>query len=289
MKNKYFILGLVFSVFLFSCSKELDTIERLDVEEVMKVAKDAGWVDQLYNDAGEQTDEAFMSKDEENYGTKKSELINYGPTITVSPGEDGTYADTAYIITIDFGTGITSLNGWVRKGKIIVDVEGRFMKQGSKRTISYDNYYVNNNKLEGIHTVVNRGYSDLESAYLYDIEVVSGVVTKSDGGVIEYSSKRQRKWTSGYETLLDWTDDVYLISGTYEGISSDQVPYNAEITSDIQIFTNCRYVQEGVVLYNIGDNPDIIIDYGYGNDGSCDDNASLTINGYTYPYTMLGW
>lgn len=277
-------------IMISSCSDDIDPIRNLDMKELTDVAKDGGYVDNIYSDAGDQTEEPFKNADDEKYSGKKVSSISlYGPEISFSPGTDGTYSDTAYIITVDFGDGIYGRYGWKRAGKLIISVEGRFLKTGSKRTINFENYYVNDNKVEGYHKITNLGFDSLDMAYKYNIKVENGLITKRDGNTISYSSERIRKWIAGYETMLDWTDDIYLISGNYTGVSTKNVDFSAEITSDVKFYTNCKFIQDGVVLYEIGDNPNIIIDYGYGNDSDCDANASMTINGNTFPYTMIGY
>jgi len=51
-------------------------------------------------------------------------------------------------IIVDFGAGCISSNGITRKGKVLLSYSDRFILPGSKAITTFDNYYVNGNKIE---------------------------------------------------------------------------------------------------------------------------------------------
>ncbi len=63
-------------------------------------------------------------------------------------------------ITIDYGTGCTGFYDNTRSGKIIINVTGPGGKMGSKRTVTFDDYYFNGIKVEGTKLFENLGAND---------------------------------------------------------------------------------------------------------------------------------
>lgn len=61
-------------------------------------------------------------------------------------------------LTIDFGTtDCLCGDGNYRRGKILVSWTGPYRDSGSVRTITFDQYFVNYNQLQGTKTVTNNG------------------------------------------------------------------------------------------------------------------------------------
>ena len=79
-------------------------------------------------------------------------LSNSCTSLTISP-QGKIWPKT---ITLDFGTGCTVEN-ITRKGKIIAIFTDRFRNTGAKISVTFENFYVNDHKIEGIKTIINNG------------------------------------------------------------------------------------------------------------------------------------
>lgn len=186
--------------------------------------------------------------------------------------------------TIDFGNTNCLCNDVnYRRGKIIVTYQGFYRDSGSTHTISFDNYYVNNNKIEGSKTVTNKGRNS-NGNLSYDI-VVNGTITWDAayfGSVCSssYTANRTREWSEGESTLL-WTDDVYLISGTQSGVTHTGATYTAATVSPLKKEIGYRHITDGTLAFTPQGKFTRYINYGYPN-GDWDNLAQVTINGYTY-------
>ena len=76
------------------------------------------------------------------------------PSITITRPTAGLWPK---IVTVDYGTGCTGFNDNVRSGKIIIEVTGPRLQAGSKRTITFVDYYFNGIKVEGTKVLENMG------------------------------------------------------------------------------------------------------------------------------------
>ena len=193
--------------------------------------------------------------------------------------------DTAvlpYRITIDFGnSNCLGNDGNYRRGKIYIDFIGGYRDSGSTHTVSFDNYFVNDNQLTGTKMVTNNGRN--AAGHLSYTIVVNGSVLWSagfGGGTSSLSSTRTRTWVSG-ESTLPWTDDIYRISGSSSGTTRNGTSYTLQITSPLKKEIGFRHFTEGVVDFVPGSLATRTIDFSYVN-GAQDNLARVTINGVTF-------
>jgi hypothetical protein len=87
------------------------------------------------------------------------------------------------------------------------------------------------------------------------------------------------EWAEGHNTPFIWRDDVYMISGTHNVVASNGSTLSATATQALEFALNCYWIKSGVIEFQHSALPLIILDYG---DGTCDDDATVTINGTTY-------
>jgi len=181
-------------------------------------------------------------------------------------------------ITIDFGnSNCLGRDGRYRRGKIITTFEGRYRALNSKHTISFDDYFVNDNHLEGTRNVTNTG-ADQNGKTTFTV-TDEGKVTLTDGLIFTYISQRIRTWTEGESTFNIW-DDVYDISGSGSVANSKGNGFTATIQEPLTVALNCSNITKGIIRIMPLNNEfkERVINYG---DGNCDDLASVTVNGVT--------
>jgi hypothetical protein len=202
-------------------------------------------------------------------------------------------------VTIDFGTdGCTGPFGTVRKGKIIIVVTDRFWKEGSTRTVTFEEFSVNDFVVEGTKTITNQGRNNDENM-VFSVVLTGGKVTNPEGKEITRDFTRTRTWIEGELTPRFRWDDIYLIEGEASGINRFGKSYTRTIIDPLMVKTACMWITSGmveIVNYDVTSNTDgmvidesskieILLDYG---DGECDDKATITVNEETKEITLKG-
>lgn len=217
----------------------------------------------------------------------------YGNTcgsVTITPGGN-TYPKT---MTVDFGsTNCEGIDGVNRRGKVIAVFSGPYRQSGTTITITTDNYYVNDYKVDGTKTVTNNGQNS-SGHTTYSIQV-DGTVTSPDNTYsIDWHSTRTREWVEGENTnfftpdgsggimgLAGITDDAYDITGSGHGTNQDGRTFTVTITEALH-WQFCSYVGE-ITKGKLEIQPEGLkkreVDFG---DGNCDNEANVKIGNRTY-------
>lgn len=265
--------GLLSLVFV-SCRKDKE--EELDNDTTSSV--EYAIADNAFNDVASIADEAYDGSLDTYRTTSSNRVMSTCATISF----DTTTSPKS--LTIDFGsTDCLCGDSNYRRGKIIVTWTGPYRDSGSVRVITFDNYYVNYNKIQGTKTITNNG-TNVSGHPTYSVVVNGSIVWDSSyfggGGTSTYTSTRTREWISGYNTV-NWLDDVYLISGTANGTTRLGNSYTMSTSEALKKEIGYRHFTDGVLNFTPAGKYTRIIDYGYVNGGR-DNFAQVTINGYTF-------
>ena len=285
MKTKiYFFSAILLFGFFFlsSCKKD-------EIESDTTSSEDNSLAENMFEDVFKVVDETLKSNDLDG---NKSYIYNhnYGDCgiVTIEPAGRGVFPKT---ITIDFGdTNCVGNDGVSRRGKIITTITDYYRNAGCVITTTLDNYYVNEYKVEGTKTVTNEGRNEADHLY-YTIEVSNASITSPEGEEITWQSNRTREWIEGEETtvltdgLAGILDDVYLITGSSSGVNRFGKSYNITITKALRVEADCFWISEGTKEITPEGKKTRTIDYG---DGTCDFNATVTIDGKTYNIILRG-
>lgn len=187
-------------------------------------------------------------------------------TVTIDSGSNPKKA------TIDFGTANCMGNdGKNRRGKIIITHTGKWYTVGSVMTITTQDFYVNDNKIEVTKTVT------CSAPLTWTIEVKNGKITiANNGGTITWSTSRTRKMTAGSNTPFVLSDDKYEITGSASGTNRSAIAYTMNITTPLTVDFSClkSRVTKGVITFTVSGKADRSIDFG---NGTCDDEAVVTV------------
>ncbi len=268
--NFLIIISLLF--FISSCDEENKLISTNDVQTVQDDATSESIYDEIFNEV----DNIAKTKDDEIFNGTKSANADTCKVITVEFPETG---DFPIIITIDYGdNSCVGLWGRTRKGKIIVTVDGRYDAVGATRVITFDDFYLNDIKIEGIKTVTNDGTND-NGNFTFTVELVNGKIIFSNGDIITRECTRTREWTGGDDTPFYFWDDECKITGVTTGVSRNGIAFTATITNPVEVAWSCRWIKAGTILFEREGEKSITIDYG---DGTCDNLATITIDGEIY-------
>lgn len=178
-------------------------------------------------------------------------------------------------IEIDFGAGCRGRDGKTRKGKMTTIYSNRLILPGATATTSFENYYVNNVKVEGSHLITNTFSANTPS---FSLEV-DGKLSRENGNYSKWVSKRSITQVGGLNTLFAPGDDVFEISGTASGelqLSGRTFQWAAETSSPLVKKFSCPWLIKGILSFKKGNRVTGTLDYG---NGECDNQATLTVNG----------
>jgi hypothetical protein len=258
---------------LSSCKKADDTAVTADSQ----AAQDNSYAEAIYSDAFNAVDVAATTNTSVFKTSEATLEMLSGGSVTITI--DST--SNAKRLTIDFGTSTVCKDGKTRSGQIIATWTGRYRQTGSVTTITFNNYYVNGNHIEGTKTVTNQGLN--ANGNIHFSILVAGAKITTTNGVISWESTRDREWVAGSNTK-DINDDVYNITGTASGTNIKGVSYTIVITKPLVINLSCRFIEAGTFTITTSNSTSTgVVDFG---PGTCDDAATFTANGKTYDFHM---
>jgi len=248
------VTGAVALMTVVSCQKneELDT-EIMEDEVFSQRTSEESAMEELYTS----TDCSY----------EWTEIVGPCATVTASSTE---FPKT---ITIDFGEGCVGPYGKTKKGKILIDVSDDIRNEGATRVITFDNFYIEEAKIEGTRTATNIG----ESTSGYPVISVVGDLSATKGGnTWSRTFEREREWIAGSETC-ERSDDEFLITGEGTTVGKKGHVIEHTILTPLHVApAMCNYIMSGSVeITHEGKYKKRggTIDWGA---GDCDNIATLT-------------
>lgn len=191
-----------------------------------------------------------------------------------SPCAQVTRDTIAHTMSIDFGTGCACLDGRTRKGKIMVSYTGNYFETGAVKTITFQNYFVNDYEVQGTRTITNNGQDATTHHWSWGIVATNMKITKPDGTWVQWSSTRTREMIDGFNTPANWSDDVYQSTGSFTGSNSEGKNFTANITTPLIRRIACNWIDTGVITIAVsGETLNHVLDFG---NGTCDNLATIT-------------
>jgi hypothetical protein len=282
-KRAIFMVCLaMWSVFL------LASCQRNQLNKDTSASEDNNTAQSLWDDVGDQVDGTY-SLDE------SDSLFAWNNCATIRIDTLG--SPFPILFTIDFGeVNCECVDGRLRRGSIIYESSGPFRLAGTVVTVTTDDYYVNDYRVEGSRITTNLG-NNAQGFPHFSIAVIEGMITTPNDEMISWESNRVRTWIEGSETgfftpdtinggFLGWEgilDDVFEISGTAIGTSIDGRTFSAEITDPLRAQLDCKWITKGTIALIPDELLARTIDYG---DGNCDKSATVTIGNKTYDITL---
>ncbi len=267
MKKLFFGLVVV-SMALMACNQDEDLAQTI-VEQTV-ASEDMTNAQNLAIDAEEQVDEQLELLENELQGSNASSR-NACVEITVEQPW-GIFPNT---VTLDFGDGCTGPKGRTRTGKIIVVISDTLKNTGATRTLTFDEFFIDEVNIEGQKILTNQGLNNEEQPYF----------TRQTQIQINYPNGTSASWNSNYTVTqtggLDapvFYDNVYEITGSSSGVNRNDVPFTTTINQALVKEIGCPWIVSGVIILTVNDK-DRSIDYG---EGACDNKATITFaNGNT--------
>ena len=196
-----------------------------------------------------------------------------------------TYNSLQYIyvdsLVIDYGqAGGCTWGGRTKKGKIILTKNLKMSTVGSVMNLEFQDFYVDGNKVEGIATLENKGYANLQltmHSTFYNGKITSPDLSK----VSTFETDRTITITPGNNRIIT---NIY---GTQSGVNHLGLAYSAVVTSDraLMFIDDCKYPHKGIVTITSTGSPTLEVNFAGGN-GECDNLAVVKINGTKYKQTL---
>lgn len=193
-------------------------------------------------------------------------LSGYCATVTAEPNQ----------ITVDFDTVNCLCNdGRTRRGKILVTYTGTYKDSNETRTITFEDYYVNDNKINGTQTITGMGLNTSGNLH-YGVEIDASIDILDTLGALTYKADLTREWTTGSQTTQR-DDDTYALTGTAQGVNiyGNNYAFNALEPIMKTPAITCRYFTEGILEVQPQGRTFRSIDFGT---GTCDKTATVTID-----------
>jgi outer membrane murein-binding lipoprotein Lpp len=279
MKTKKLVLGLLLSLFILSCSKDDSNAssQSLNSDE----AKISANIDAISEDISQVVDDQFNAQAAAagRSTTLPESILPPCATVTV------VIANNTWTRTVTFATGCTLPNGNVVSGTIIVSGSTNFSQQSHTISYSFVDFYHNNILVQGNKTVVRNLQSTATLAAVHPVATmnIDLTVTYPNANVYHRVGTRVRELIEGFETPMIWLDNIFSISGSWTTTFSNGTQ-SATITTPLIAKASCPRIVSGVIQI-VRNNNTGTIDYG---DGTCDNLATVTINGVTTVITLGG-
>lgn len=197
-------------------------------------------------------------------------------TVTIELAGDNSKATPHGTITVDFGTGCTDNQGNTRKGKVIVEYNGRRFFPNSTIVTTTDGYSINDITLEGTRTVTNVSGST-DEAPKFNVVLENGKATWPDATAATREVDRTHEWIRAANPL----NDEWHVTGTASGTNRQGKVYEMEITSQLVYKRECAISAKvfmavaGTKVLTVNGRK-LTIDYGT---GDCDRTVTISVDG----------
>lgn len=270
--RKVLLIVFAFALFFTACNKD----ENLNPTEDYTTSEDLATVQNIVQDTEDEVDAIIEGVD-----TETPPTTGDCPTITVSP-EGGSFPRT---VTIDYGIdGCEGPRGHIRKGIIVVTQTDFMINAGAVRTVTFENFSIDDVQVEGTKTLTNNGLNTDGNPSLTRT-VADAQLTFPNGSQITWNANHTLTQIDGANTLIV-RDNVFEITGGSSGINRVGNAFTVTIIEPLIKSKTCAFIEKGVKEYTVEDRTRTL-DYG---EGSCDNIATVALaNGNTHTVRIRAW
>jgi hypothetical protein len=265
----YAYTGILLSTLLLACDKKDNPADNTQNQATaIKLSVASSISQSLYDDVFNQIN--VEAENNNMAGRLSTENGTLGcATVTLSPADLTSFPKT---MTIDYGAGCSIAN-ITRKGKLIVTLNGRLRTSGTTLAVAFDNYYVNEHKLEGTFTITNNTANNVLS---FTTQTTNGKLTYP-AGVAYYTHSGSHTYTQvGGSNTATYIDDSWSVTGSGSTASSSNETLSLTIKTPLIKNVACGAIISGVqefIYNNLSGN----LDFGA---GTCDRQATLAIGSF---------
>jgi hypothetical protein len=175
-------------------------------------------------------------------------------------GANVTYDSAVPEYVFGFGSAL-SPDSVQRNGSIIVLMSGDILQKGSYAKVSFQSYSEDNGKVDGDDSITNEGVNALNQIVFSDYVSNGTMVKRISVGTINVNINSTYKALNS--TLVPGGDILFLIKGTFSGLSSKGHPFSAYILDTLQDSFSCPWIEGGIINVHVSDSqvPDGYIDF----------------------------
>ncbi len=209
-------------------------------------------------------------------------MMSGSPTIIIDPAD--TVNGFPITLILDYGTvgTVDAADSKTRKGQIQATFDRSWDSLGAIVTVRFLNYYVKN---AGAANFVQYTCDSMmivhNAAYSYTNTIIGGKCIAATWGM-EWACTRLLTQTAGMGDTIA-SNDVFEFTGSAVGKNREGKNYTVIVVVPVVKKSSCAWIDSGRI--------DLIpeglavrtVDYGT---GVCDNQATLTINGNTFAFTM---
>lgn len=279
--NSLLKIVALFAVILFaSCSKDNNDTATFTTADIATNAK----IDQISNDVSDVIDDQYTEQNPTGRPNANVEntLLPACATVTTS------VTATIWTRTINFGTtGCAMPNGAVLRGVITISGSLNYTPRDYVISYSFINFYHNDILIQGNRTITRSFLSTTYQTAVHPVNVMDMNMTFTiNGNVYTRVGTRTRECVEGYDTIPNWIDNVYVVTGSWTTtFPTGAIHTNAiSATSPLRIRMNCNYRIVSGIVNITRPNHTAVLDYGT---GTCDNIATISIDGgIAIPFTF---
>lgn len=208
-------------------------------------------------------------------------VLSGSPMIIINPAD--TLDGFPITMTLDYGTGTTdSIDGKVRKGIVQCTFDRSWDTIGAIVTVKLINYYVAKNASSNfVQYACDSMMIIHNSAYSYTNNVIGGKCIAASWN-LEWACSRTMTQTAGGGDFNPY-NDVFEFTGSANGKNREGKTYTVNVTVPVIKRATCTWIEKGRIDLTPQGLATRTVDYG---SGSCDNQATLTINGNTFSFTL---
>lgn len=153
-------------------------------------------------------------------------------------------------LTINYDTNICD-DGFYRYGIIRAAFSGKYLNKGTVVTVTFDEYYKDQFKIDGTILLTNLGLN-ADGYMMHDWEVIAGHITGINTN-ITWEGEHERTWVAGrsFESQGNVDDDIFHIEGNCSGRNSRGNTFENEITNPYVSDYSCQWFTAGTSDLNI--------------------------------------
>jgi len=243
LRISFFIMSLLAISFSFSsCDKDISENPGNDFTTITDYTALLGILD--LNDLDDVSTEGAL---------KSAAELDFGPcfTVTIHENENNDFWPRSWTFSYTDEECVDCF-GKTKLGSVNVLLTDFWKNEGSSRTITFDDFSINGNKMEGTRTILNTGFNDLQNL-TFDRSFVDASYSKGDTATMTWESNRDVEMIAGYETFELYYKKCALF------------PVSGSITIEVE-----------------GESS-IYISYG---EGECDNVAEMTVDDVTTEITL---
>lgn len=134
-----------------------------------------------------------------------------------------------------------------RRGRFIALFNGPVFEPGSVATLETDSLFVDDYPLDAKLTIEHTGQNP-QNRPVYNLKLTEAYIMLADTTKVrgvDLAMDFSLEWAQGHLTPEVHEDDVYMISGTASGVSTDNYAFSIQVTDPLKNEVECFWISSG--------------------------------------------